>query len=117
MAAHLLLPLLALPPAAASLPQTSVQKPAGWTTQRNSYPCSYGSHGPQKLPGKFSNSSLAPCFTACTAAHQSHSSCLGFTACSTGPVGCWLYSDVASGALAVVAALAGAGVRPGSCVA
>jgi hypothetical protein len=106
MAAHLLpsvllplLLLLALPLTAASLPPAQ-QQPAGWTTQRNKDPPKYGSHGPKKLPGKFSNSSLGPCFTACTAAHRSHSGCLGFTACSTGPIGCWLYSDVESGVLA-----------------
>ena len=114
MAAGLLLQLPALPalllvlllppcaaPAAAAAPQQPQPpaQPAGWTTQRNRYPLTYGAHGPAKLPGKFSNSSLAPCFATCTAAHQSHTSCLGFTSCSAGPVGCWLYSDIGTGAL------------------
>ena len=78
----------------------SVAPPAGWTTQRLAYPIGYGSHGPAKLPGSFSNSTLGPCYAACAAAHAQHRSCLGFTACSSGPVGCWLYSDIGTGALA-----------------
>ena len=77
--------------------------PAGWHDTPLAYPAHYGATGPRLIPGS-SNSTLGPCFAACTAAHTAHPSgsqgCLGFTACSSGPVGCWLYSDIGSGALA-----------------
>ena len=77
--------------------------PAGWHDTPLAYPAHYGATGPRLIPGS-NNSTLGPCFAACTAAHTTHPSgslgCLGFTACSSGPVGCWLYSDIGSGALA-----------------
>ena len=76
--------------------------PAGWTTHRLTYPLTFTAH-PHLIPNS-SNKTLAPCFTACEAAHRAHphtsSGCVGFTACSSGPVGCWIYSDIAGGELA-----------------
>jgi hypothetical protein len=74
---------------------------ASWVTDHKQYPAKYGSRGPVHLAGTaaVSNKSLAPCFKACTDAHDAGRVCAGFTICTGGPVGCWLYSDIGDGTL------------------